>query len=363
MSYFLIGFNGERRDAVNSLTHLGNGYRAFNPGLRHFTCPDSLSPFYEGGINPYAYCTGDPVNRSDPSGHMSIGQWVGMAMSLVAGIAISILTDGAAIPVAASLMITVASEATLGAGTELVAEAVNGQRIHWGQVGIAAGLGAATAMAGRALGAVYRGAGREMRAAEEIITLADEKNLNIINASRVMRLRNGSRIRSANFMFDDTYHNSARLNIVLHGRLNPNSGIAEVRAVSPGRSFSGRALASHMRDEMEIDFSDYEYVRILMCYSSSGGTNSFAAQFAEEIGIRVKAFSGRVSIKNPMQDIADRMIFQNDRAIISESHANTELLALKNRPRNVIKVLKHGEDNTSYTPAYFNERGEPVEIF
>ncbi|KPZ22499.1 RHS repeat-associated core domain-containing protein, partial [Pseudomonas syringae group genomosp. 3] len=31
--------------------------------------PDSLSPFGKGGLNAYAYCAGDPVNRSDPSGH------------------------------------------------------------------------------------------------------------------------------------------------------------------------------------------------------------------------------------------------------------------------------------------------------
>ncbi len=65
----LLGFNGEHRDPVTGHYLLGNGYRAYNPMLMRFNSPDSLSPFGEGGINGYAYCAGDPVNRSDPTGH------------------------------------------------------------------------------------------------------------------------------------------------------------------------------------------------------------------------------------------------------------------------------------------------------
>ncbi|WLH45860.1 RHS repeat-associated core domain-containing protein [Pseudomonas beijingensis] len=65
----LLGFNGERPDPVTGHYLLGNGYRAFNPVLMRFNSPDSLSPFGEGGLNAYAFCVGDPVNRTDPSGH------------------------------------------------------------------------------------------------------------------------------------------------------------------------------------------------------------------------------------------------------------------------------------------------------
>jgi RHS repeat-associated protein len=65
----LPGFNGERRDPVTGMTHSGNGYRAYSPALMRFTCPDNLSPFGKGGINPYVYCEADPVNNVDPSGH------------------------------------------------------------------------------------------------------------------------------------------------------------------------------------------------------------------------------------------------------------------------------------------------------
>jgi len=55
---------------------LGNGHRLFNPGLMRFHSADSLSPFGKGGLNTYAYCSNDPVNRSDPSGrYASFSKW------------------------------------------------------------------------------------------------------------------------------------------------------------------------------------------------------------------------------------------------------------------------------------------------
>ncbi|MEG0861153.1 MAG: RHS repeat-associated core domain-containing protein [Pseudomonas sp.] len=66
----LLAFNGERRESETGHYLLGNGYRAFNPLLMRFNSTDSWSPFGEGGVNSYAYCQGDPVNLSDPSGHI-----------------------------------------------------------------------------------------------------------------------------------------------------------------------------------------------------------------------------------------------------------------------------------------------------
>lgn len=68
----LLGFNGERPDPVTGCYLLGNGYRAFNPVLMRFNCPDSWSPFREGGLNPYTYCLGDPINHYDQNGHSPI---------------------------------------------------------------------------------------------------------------------------------------------------------------------------------------------------------------------------------------------------------------------------------------------------
>lgn len=66
----LLGFAGQMQDERTACLTLGNGARFYNPSLRRFHSPDSWSPFGDGGFNSYAYCGADPVNRSDPSGHV-----------------------------------------------------------------------------------------------------------------------------------------------------------------------------------------------------------------------------------------------------------------------------------------------------
>lgn len=64
-----LGFNGEQVDPLTGNYLLGSGYRAYNPILMRFNSPDQLSPFGKGGINAYTYCSNDPVNFIDPTGH------------------------------------------------------------------------------------------------------------------------------------------------------------------------------------------------------------------------------------------------------------------------------------------------------
>ena len=85
----LPGFNGEQPDPLTGHYLLGNGYRAYNPVLMRFNSPDSMSPFGKGGLNAYAYCVGDPVNRVDPTGHISIG------LAFLSGILFSAVGAGA----------------------------------------------------------------------------------------------------------------------------------------------------------------------------------------------------------------------------------------------------------------------------
>ncbi|WP_177335353.1 RHS repeat-associated core domain-containing protein [Pseudomonas sp. NBRC 111132] len=63
-----LRFNGEWRIGVLQGYGVGHGHRYYPPALMRFLSPDALSPFGKGGVNSYAYCQGDPVNRSDPTG-------------------------------------------------------------------------------------------------------------------------------------------------------------------------------------------------------------------------------------------------------------------------------------------------------
>ncbi|MEN5037211.1 RHS repeat-associated core domain-containing protein [Pseudomonas sp. TWI929] len=64
----MLGFCQQPREPLTGFYLLGQGYRAYHPGLQRFSSPDRYSPFEEGGINPYAYCNDDPVNLTDPTG-------------------------------------------------------------------------------------------------------------------------------------------------------------------------------------------------------------------------------------------------------------------------------------------------------
>ncbi|MBI6919543.1 RHS repeat-associated core domain-containing protein [Pseudomonas monteilii] len=66
--YIFSGFNGQYLDLCVMGYPLGQGKRIYAPARGRFNTSDPLSPFGGGGINCYAYCEGDPVNFTDPSG-------------------------------------------------------------------------------------------------------------------------------------------------------------------------------------------------------------------------------------------------------------------------------------------------------
>ncbi|MBX9408925.1 type IV secretion protein Rhs [Pseudomonas baetica] len=163
--FSLAGFNGEPMDRATGLYLLGNGYRAYSPTLMRFLSPDSMSPFGDGGLNAYAYCLGDPVNRVDPTGHISWQLIAGVGLSVL-GIVASVLSAGAATPwAAAALGLTVAS-GLAGIASELVdhyaPDSSAGEALGW----ISAGLGLASLGTGLAAGAKAAvNAGRKLASA------------------------------------------------------------------------------------------------------------------------------------------------------------------------------------------------------
>lgn len=66
----VLRYGGQRKEPLTGHYLLGEGYRALNPNLMRLQSPDSWSPMGNGGLNCYAYCGGDPVNYTDPSGHI-----------------------------------------------------------------------------------------------------------------------------------------------------------------------------------------------------------------------------------------------------------------------------------------------------
>jgi RHS repeat-associated protein len=93
--------------------------RYYAPDLGRYLSMDPLRVL-GASLNYYTYCDGDPVNRVDPTGE--IGPFLvavawGVGIGMVAG-------------------------AVIGAGVELYRQHGNGQPTDWGQVGLAAGIGA-----------------------------------------------------------------------------------------------------------------------------------------------------------------------------------------------------------------------------
>jgi RHS repeat-associated protein len=72
-------FCGELPDVATGWYMLGE--RLYSPTLRRFVAPDRASPFARGGINRYAYCGGDPMNRIDPSGNSWLS-WLASSQGL-----------------------------------------------------------------------------------------------------------------------------------------------------------------------------------------------------------------------------------------------------------------------------------------
>ncbi|KAK6509207.1 hypothetical protein TWF481_003967 [Arthrobotrys musiformis] len=82
-----------------------------------------MSPFGKGGLNSYAYCLNDPINRVDPTGHFSFlgitvtgRDLVVMGVGAAVGIMVGAVTCGAGLPLVlfSSVLAAEASDVATG---------------------------------------------------------------------------------------------------------------------------------------------------------------------------------------------------------------------------------------------------------
>lgn len=282
-----LGLNGERIDPITGVYHLGNGYRAYNPCLMRFHCPDSLSPFGKGGINPYAYCAGDPINRIDPSGHFSLKAMSGLAIGAL-GIIFSGVTFGAslaasgAIMASITLILSVASDAT-GIASMLTRKSDPQASSILGWASLALGI----ASIGTSVSSLKLNSNR-------LFSILTNKNSSPLSTKLTTfggKMEGMVPMGKDFYFFEDIYHNEKRLNIVAHGIKQQN-----------GTALLYRSAQNHMtpNELYEIlskrkDLSNYTNIRTIMCHSGNGGEQSFAKQLARLTNKPVKAYLGPVT--------------------------------------------------------------------
>ncbi|MEN4170895.1 hypothetical protein FOT43_22315 [Serratia marcescens] len=136
----LPGYNGEAEDRVSGGYLMGEN-RLYRPDLHRFTSPDSLSPFGAGGINPYCYCDGDPLNYTDPTGHFKVGHLLKDIFNVsmaVAGVGLAIYTGGGSLAITGAVFGVVS--ATTGVAGDAVKNSGPGAGKVLGNISLASGI-------------------------------------------------------------------------------------------------------------------------------------------------------------------------------------------------------------------------------
>jgi len=280
MNNSVLTFNGQRLDFVSHAFHPGNGYRGYSPTLMRCDCPDSSSPFAAGGVNPYGWCAGDPINRSDPSGHMSWLNWLGWGVGMGVGILGALFTGGSSLAISAALATTVISS-TLGLAGQLE------QSTH-------PQLAKALGWASLALGII--GAGGMLAAGRSAALAEDTIDMDLASEFRYRATLGRSSPRGAtdgahslmSVIFEDTYQDA---NHQAQQRLNIWAFTNGNRIALGGRSVTPRQLVN-LLNEQDIALDEYHELRFISCNSTR-----FAREFTQQTLWPTSGFRGVVTVQ------------------------------------------------------------------
>ena len=296
-----FGFTGERREPLTGW-YIPGGHRPYDPVLMCFLAPDNESPFGRGGINPYTYCAGDPVNRIDPDGH----SWVSYAVA-GAGLALSAiaLIPGlqAALPAAAALFsatstLSSAQVACLAAATFDVLSLTTGAASlaleisgHEGSAaGILGGISLVTGLAGAGIGMKMhslRRAGSQQRAMDIKRGWSSPKPHRLGNSELIYQ----GTSRAVDVGFIETYRGTNQAALLTHGDpvrallMGPDGKVA--RAADIARDFIAPRLQA-------MNYPPNETFVLLSCWS---GKNGAAMEMARELGRPVQGFIQKTYVR------------------------------------------------------------------
>lgn len=301
----LPAFNGERPDPATGNYPLGNGYRDYSPKLMRFTCPDSLSPFGAGGINPYAYCAGDPINLTDPSGHISWQGIVGIMTGII-GIGFALVTGGMSVMAAGCISAAIDATSTttlvagglglLGDATGIASGALENRNPEassvLGWVSMATGL--ASAVAG--MGAVALAGKTVTRRGAEALRFSYVQEMQITSPKVlgfhdfVFNPHGDSAGINPTYVAIDVDSGVRRLNIVAHG--------APGKALMNGNHWvNAEGLYQVLNDHGVLGYNFTE-IRMLMCHSADAPANgiSIAQRLSQLTGVPVEGFHGTMTM-------------------------------------------------------------------
>ena len=172
----LFGYRQEYTEYSSGLVYLRS--RFYQPDLDSFITMDAIRK-----ENRYAYCGGDPINQSDPTGHseggaMAAGLAAGAVVSLLAGLVTGGIAIGAFGMTATAAMVSATTIA--GAAGNMTGYAVGQSAAHEKINGLSLGIDALAGAVGGAVGAGCGGA-----AGTEAMELTEPLGFESQNVNRI----------------------------------------------------------------------------------------------------------------------------------------------------------------------------------